>query len=263
VPGEGKLRLLVAPFIFVLSLAVGLYFEDESHDRFLAIMESKNALALLGLIVAASIPIGFLMRQLTIAGLWLLFLPSKQGFDASYSDWELSALNKASGTPAPKRDFQGLHRTHRRELEQYADLTFISGSLGTDRPRVFSWIGNVWDIYYASANNVTALVLAVFVGMLVLKIGMSWQWGLLTMFMLTVNLPTAVRLWHKTMLFTVLEALRTNNRLASEIRSKTQLKQRSARRRRAYWLSVAALGVATLALLVCHYFWPGHYKLFG
>lgn len=243
-----QLRMLVAPFFFILSLLWGLYFADDRHGMFRQTW-SDGGIPLVGVIVASSIPIGFLFNQISILLLGTMFWRSRHSYEVCASRVALSKMCVHTGLGGGHWIPRLLPRAIYKRLELYIDLSFSHGELSFHRKGVFEWLSRVWNAFTACVNSAVALVLSGLIGSLLLEIPMSFHWWCFLGLLVWVNVITAIMLWHKEMLTHSLEVHRWQNDAERPAPDKSVL-QSWRRELRNVWvaslLTVVLLGIGII-----------------
>lgn len=202
-----QLRLLVAPFFFILSLLVGLFFEDECGNRFTAVL-GDNGVALLGVIVTASVPLGFFINQVSIGLLSLFFGCSRHCYEVWLGDETLRKMCGHTSLGGSPKGLEELDCRSHKVSELYIDLSFRHGELSHHRKGMFEWFSRVWSSFMTCTNTAVAILLSGVVGVLVFDMPVSSGWWWFMGIVLLANVLTGIALWFKSMTMSELEVMR-------------------------------------------------------
>jgi MFS family permease len=189
-----QVRFLVAPFYFLASLVAGAMLAGKVTPDNLSDAQLKSVLAAAAAIIAATVPLGFLIGSLSIMALRAIFRLGSALRWAHNSTYEASLSPETWGRiwsrlrMAPERPFAP-------PLALYTAATYDHEVL----PRgIHEWLGRRWNAFNVSVSSATALVLAPIVGAL-LSIPLKPAWWITSIVLVVLFLATATLAWRDTM----------------------------------------------------------------
>ncbi len=181
-----RIRFLVPPFFFMLSVTAGLYFSEFALSD-LSERYSTEELVAFGAVIGASIlPIGFLLTSLSILVLRAIFgVFGRRTYEAALptETWELM-------WPLLRTNL-GLEN----QWHLYAVATFDHELL---EPGIHEWLLRRWTTFNLSVHSFTAVLVAHLAAFLS-AIDETWPWGLMTVALLLIFGATAWIAWLQTM----------------------------------------------------------------
>lgn len=147
-----QIRFIIAPFFFLGNLLLGAWLGNLFSIEVVAKWQPQTVVAIGGVLVAALLPLGFLIGGISVLFLRTVFcVISKGHYEVSLSDDTWQRI-----WPALKANVQ---RTRSNEL--YSGVTFDHEIL---HDGIHDWLVRRWNAFNISVNSCTAVVLAHLVG---------------------------------------------------------------------------------------------------
>jgi len=193
-----RIRFFIPPFIFFLSLFWGFYLSGGTSPEWLKNLTNKDLLALVTILAASAIPLGFLINTISITFLRVLFFIMRQG---TYEVW----LNNEALRRIEEQVNSGL--TLDKKWELYGVATFDHELLDKG---VNEWIARRWTIFNLSAHSCAAIIIAHFLAPS-LKIISNEDWVLSSIFIIVILIISAIIAYKNTMKMLDFQSYRENS----------------------------------------------------
>ncbi|HLK83821.1 MAG TPA: hypothetical protein VKT99_20335 [Xanthobacteraceae bacterium] len=171
---DRKIRFLVPPTLFLVSLLWGAWFDSAKHDWVVNHVFQPDWPKLIGLVAGGSLVVfvgGYIIGTLTH------FILRKCSIVCGHSSHEV-VLNEEALT----RVLQVLHadsaqnERERRRQELFAGVMFDHGILRERYEGIHKWLFRRWTGFNIAAASVTALILSLAFGTYVFHITITFQW---------------------------------------------------------------------------------------
>jgi len=193
-----KIRLLVAPMLFIASLLLGGALSDQTAANFIA-LKDQDWSKLIGIIAAGGVGVfaaGYGIGTITQFLLRLIFCLKARfwgGFrfhEVALSDDSFKRVWDQIGAPG-KPD---------RALELYAGAAFDFGVLRTHRKGVHEWLFRRWNGFNTAVNSFWPLILSLPIGHWGIGIPWSVMWCLPVLILAVALGFVAFWAWRDTMI---------------------------------------------------------------
>jgi hypothetical protein len=181
-----QIRFVIPSFFLYASVLLGILIANYSAADSFTNLSVEDVFALGGALVAATLPLGFLIGAFSVIFLRIVFwLFTNKSYEFFLSKDEWNLLWPKIKTIKPF-DYS---------LTLYAGVTFEHELLS---PAIHDWITRRWNAFYVSVNSCTALMLAHFVGYLV-GIPQTFKWYSFTAFLIVLFGVHATVAWSHAM----------------------------------------------------------------
>lgn len=196
-----QIRFITPAFFFVGILVLGFLFDTPPSLESFKDLQPAPVAAIIGALLAAMFPLGFVITGVTTIVLRALFWVSgRRNYQISLSGaawlniWHALKLND--------------NVTHTRTNRLYAAITFDHEIL---HEGVHASSVRLWSAFNIASNSITALILASFVNHLWLHIRWTEGWIGIIVFLLVVFILVAVVTWREHMGLLELQSHRLNS----------------------------------------------------
>jgi len=184
-----QVRFVLAPMVFLASILLAAFEGGHLSWKYIFSLDGSQLVAIGGVVLAFTLPVGFLIGAITQAGMHRYFMCRwGETFDASFKPEQWPHVWKASKTPEDMR-------TNANKL--YATVVLELGDEEKNRG-IIGWIDRRWNACHASMNAILAAIFSWIVfPPLGLEAGPFWwvAFAVLTL----VCAHQAWRTWHEVM----------------------------------------------------------------
>lgn len=189
-----QVRWLIPPFFLLASLVLGAHLGcvlDYSFFQSEVFTKNTTAIiaALIAILTATVLPLGFLISSISIQVLRLIFFISNglkpRNYEAVLSDETWERIWRKLGPVPPRTE----------KLSLYAAATFDHELLP---PGIHEWLFRRWTTFNVSFHSSSALLLAYIIGR-VIGIPRTISWEIITSSVVLLLLVNAIVAWRQTM----------------------------------------------------------------
>lgn len=198
---DRRIRFLVAPFIFLASLAWGIVRDPCVNLSSLLPGVDLKLNDLSGIVATiaggglALFPLGYAIGAISYVGLRLIFLIVYQcGFGST--SYEVCIPEKL--LPTLWKIIKMPESPHRRDVF-FAGVAFDYDLLSTKYLGIHKWLFRRWSAFNIAATSITALLLSLVVGQGLLKIEWHTEWQCAVLTLCIILFISAILAWKDTM----------------------------------------------------------------
>lgn len=188
-----QIRFLIPPFFLFSSLLWGIYWSDSVHLRWHDMMQD-GLLTYIGIAVASTLPLGFLIGTITVLLLKIFSLILGQYYETITSKGTFEKMSKGINTNVSKIELEYFRRLKMMRIRFNTVVIFDHEILYNNSKGTHEWLIRRWSAVNISFSSIIALFLALVTG-LILEIPVTPLWKNSTYIMALLLFITGIFAW--------------------------------------------------------------------